>query len=174
MEEATATPDRPARAHDAAHAALLLQHASRLARRSERRAGRRPAWVWLIASYYISAGLWSLAVYYQLLTGNVTLLPPSRMMFFEGYGSADYGLFMSFSVLSVLAGVLFVQLRKESAYLFVLKFASAAGLTVWYGLTRGALDASRPENMLAALGLWSVSAGVCWYAWRLMRQGVLK
>lgn len=177
MQNATARPDDAAPAPVGVQAAALqvqLAARDRRARRAARRAARRPPWVWLIASYYVSAGLWSLAIYYQLLNGQLTLLPPSRRMYFEGYGSMDYLLLMSFSLLGVIAGLLFVQLRKESVYLFALKFAGAAGVTIWYGLTRGALDASSPGNLLAALVLWSVSAVVCYYAWLLQQRGVLK
>lgn len=135
---------------------------------------RRPSWVWLIASYYISAGLWSLAIYWQLYTGALMLLPPSSRLYFDNYTGADFGLLMAIAALGIAAGVLLVMLRRASFYLFALRFACAVGLAVWNAYTRGAPDTSRPGYILAALVLWSASAAVCFYAWRLLRMGVLK
>ena len=138
------------------------------------RIARRPPLVWLIASYYLSAGAWSLAIYYQLASGTLTLLPPSRLAYFESYQGGDYALLMAASLLGMAAAVLLLLLRKESVYLFALKFAYSAGLAVWYALSKGALDTSRPEYLLAGLLLWSAAAAVCFYAWSLMQKGVLK
>jgi hypothetical protein len=135
---------------------------------------RRPSWVWLISSYYISAGLWSLAIYWQLYNGALTLLPPSSRIYFDAYTGADYGLLAAISVLGIGAAALFVMLRRASVYLFMARFVLAVGVASWNALNKGALDSSRPGYILAALVLWSVSAAVCFYAWRLMRKGVLK
>lgn len=135
---------------------------------------RRPSWVWLIASYYISAGLWSLAIYWQLYTGALTLLPPSSRLYFDNYTGADYVPLLALSVLGIAAGALFVMLRRASAYLFAARFVLAVGVAVWNALSKGALDTSRPGYVLAALALWSVSAAVCFYAWHLVRKGVLR
>lgn len=135
---------------------------------------RRPSWVWLIASYYISAGLWSVAIYWQLYTGQLTLLPPSSRIHFEGYTGADYAPLLLVSVLGIAAGVLLVLLRRASVYLFGARFVLAAVLALWNAHAHGALDTSRPGYLLAALVLWSASAAVCFYAWHLLRKGVLK
>lgn len=135
---------------------------------------RRPSWVWLIGSYYISYGVWSLVIYWQLYTGTLTLLPPSSRLYFDNYTGADYWPLMALSVLAIVAAVLLLLLRRASVYLFTLRFVCAVGLAVWHAYTKGALDTSRPGYVLAALVLWSASAAVCFYAWHLMRKGVLK
>ncbi len=135
---------------------------------------RRPSWVWLIASYYISAGLWSLAVYWQLYTGELTLLPPSSRVYFDNYTGADYWPLAAASALGILAAVLLLMLRRASAYLFAARFVFAVAWALWNAYARGAPDTSRPGFVLAALALWSASAAVCFYAWHLMRKGVLK
>jgi len=138
------------------------------------RTARRPRLVWLIGSYYVSAGLWSLAIYSQLATGSLSLLPQSRLIYFENYQGLDYSLLMLASLLGITAGVLLMLLRRASVYVFALKFVFAVALAVWQGLTIGGLDTSRPEYLLAGLLLWSASATVCFYAWHLMQKGVLK
>ncbi len=135
---------------------------------------RRPSWVWLIASYYLSAGVWSLAIYWQLYSGALTLLPPSSASYFEGYARADYLLLMAASALGMLAAVLFLLLRRAAVYVFAFRFVLALGLAVRNALVHGSMDTSRPGYVLAALLLWGAAAGVCYYAWHLMRRGVLK
>lgn len=152
---------------------MNIEHvAARPARRQKDR--RRPSWVWLIASYYISAGLWSLAIYWQLYTGKLTLLPPSNLPYFANLAGADYWPLMALSGLGVCAAVLLLLLRRVSLYLFALHFALGVGFAVWNALARGALDTSRPGMILAGLALWSASAAVCFYVWHLAQKGVLK
>lgn len=134
---------------------------------------RRPRWVWLISSFYVSSGLWSLLIYYQIAAG-MKPLPPSGLAHFANYSGLDFLPLMSVSALSVIAGVLFLLLQKASVYVFLFKFAFADLLTIWLALTKGAMDTSRPEYIIAGLVLWASSAGVCYYAWHLMRKGVLK
>lgn len=134
---------------------------------------KRPRWVWLISSFYISAGLWAILIYSQMSAG-LKPLPPSVLAHFEGYSGSDYLLLISLHALSVIAGALFLALRKESVYVFIFKFGIGVPLTVCYALEKGALDASRPENVIVALIGWSAAALVCFYAWRLMKEGVLK
>ncbi len=134
---------------------------------------RRPRWVWLISSFYVSSGLWSLLIYYQIATGEKPL-PASSLAHFANYSGPDFLPLMSLAVLGVIAGVLFVLLRKASVYVFALRFACAVILAVWQAMTKGSMDTSRPENIMAGLVLWGASAAVCFYAWHLMRKGVLK
>ncbi len=72
---------------------------------------KRPRWVWLIASFYISAGLWALLIYADMLSGGKPL-PPSVLSHFENYSALDYGLVISVSILNLIAGALFLMLRK--------------------------------------------------------------
>lgn len=134
---------------------------------------KRPALVWLISSFYISAGLWALLAYYQMSSG-LAPLPPSILAHFADYSEFDYQLLMSVAALNVIAGVLFLLLRRESVYVFAFKFVAGVLLTVWDALTKGGMDASSAEYMIVALMLWSASAAVCFYAWHLMRKGVLR
>lgn len=140
---------------------------------SERRSLKRPALVWLLSSFYISAGLWSLLVYFQMLSG-ASPLPPSVLAHFENYSRSDYWLLMSVAALNVIAGALFLLLRREAVYVFGFKFLVAVPLSVWDALTRDAMDRSEPGNIVVALLLWSASAAVFFYAWKLRKKGVLR
>ncbi len=135
---------------------------------------RRPSWVWLISSYYLSAGLWSIAIYWQLSHGALTLLPPSSLAYFENYTAVDYGLLMIVHALGIAAAVLLLLLRRAAVYVFAARFVFGVGLTVRTALVHGYLDTSRPGLMLASLLLWSAAAAVCFYAWHLLRKGVLR
>ena len=134
---------------------------------------RRPALVWLIASYCISAGLWSLLIYYQVASG-LHPLPASKLAYFENYSGADYWPLAAVSLLNVIAGVLLLMRRKESVHVFAFKFALAVGVAVWNALEKGSMDTSEPQYIIIGLLLWGASAAVCFYAWYLMRKGVLK
>ncbi len=134
---------------------------------------RRPAHVWFIGSFFISAGLWSLLVYYQISQG-MHPLPESRLAYFANYSPSDYWPLMLVSTLTVIAGVLLLLLRKEAVYAFAFRFALAVGVAVWHALTKGSMDTSEPEYLIVGLALWSASAAVCFYAWYLVRKGVLK
>lgn len=146
--------------------------ALRPARRQRDR--RRPSWVWLIGSYYISAGLWSLVIYWQLYTHRLSLLPPSTLIYFDNYSGADYAVLMGLSALGIAAAIALLLLRRASVYLFALKFTLAVGLAVYGAFNGGGLDTSRPGFIVGGLLLWSVAAAVCFYAWHLLRKGVLK
>lgn len=164
----------PPRAMQALDIYCGWRHANKMNMEFKRKPSvRRPRWVWLIASFYISAGLWSL-LFYVLIASGEKPLPPSTLAHFANYSTLDFLPLMSGSVLSVIAGVLFVMLRRASVYFFAFKFAFADVLTIWLALTKGAMDASRPENIALGLLLWGSSAGVCFYAWYLMRRGVLR
>jgi hypothetical protein len=153
--------------------AMSIEHeGAHPARRQRDR--RRPSWVWLIGSYYISAGLWSLAIYWQLYTHRLSLLPPSTRIYFDNYTGADYGVLMGLSALGICAAIALLMLRRASVYLFAARFMFSALLAIYGAFHGGALDTSRPGYVLAGLVLWSVSAGVCFYAWHLLRKGVLK
>jgi len=121
---------------------------------------RRPAWVWLISSFYISAGLWSLLIYFQVSSG-LHPLPESKLAYFGNYSASDYWPLMSVSGLNVIAGALFLFLRKESVYVFGFKFVFAVGVAVWNALEKDAMDTSRFEYIIVGLLLWSASAAVC-------------
>ncbi len=138
-----------------------------------RRRKRRPALVWLISSYCISSGLWALLIYFQVAQG-LHPLPESKLAYFANYSGSDYWPLMAVSALNVVAGVLFLLLRRESVFVFFGKFIYAAGVAVWNALGKGAPDTSDPKYILAGLLLWGASAAVCFYAWHLMRKGVLK
>jgi hypothetical protein len=135
---------------------------------------RRPSWVWLIAAYYLSAGAWSLAIYWQLYSGGLTLLPPSSLAYFENYTGVDYLLMMAVSALGILAAVLLLLLRRAAVYVFAFHFVYALGLALRNAFVHGVMDASRPGLVLAALLLWGAAAAVCFYAWHLLRKGLLK
>ncbi len=138
-----------------------------------RRHTRRPALVWLISGYCLSSGLWSLLIYYQIAQG-MHPLPESKLAYFANYSGADYWPLMAVGALNVVAGVLFVLLRRESVFVFFGKFFFAAGVAVWNALEKGAPDTSEPKYILAGLLLWGASAAVCFYAWHLLRKGVLR
>lgn len=141
--------------------------------RSRLRIRRRPALVWLISSYCIATGLWSLLLYFQVSSG-LHPLPQSKLDYFENYSGSDYWPLMTISVLTVIAGMLLLLLRKESVYVFAFKFALAVGVAVWNALEKGSMDTSRFEYIIIGLLLWGSSAAVCFYAWYLMRKGVLR
>jgi len=134
---------------------------------------KRPRWVWLISSFYISAGLWGLLSCLDMMSGGKPL-PPSVLAHFENYSALDWGLVISVRIFDVIVGVLFLLLRKASVYVFGFKFVYGVALTLREALTRGAMDASTAERVLPAAILWSVSAAVVFYALHLMRKGVLK
>lgn len=136
---------------------------------------KRPALVWLISSFYISAGFWSILIYSQMsFSGVTTLLPESSRAYFGNYSGFDYWPLMFVSALGIIAGVLFLLLRRESVHAFAFRFVIAVGVAVWNALEKGSIDTSRPGYILAGLLLWGASAAVCFYAWRLMRNGVLR
>jgi hypothetical protein len=134
---------------------------------------RRPALVWFIASFCISSGLWGLLMYYQIASG-MHPLPASKLAYFENYSGFDYLPLMAVHALNVVAGVLLLLLRKEAVYVFCGKFVFAVGVAVWNALEKSSMDTSEPQYIIIGLLLWSASAAVCFYAWYLMRKGVLR
>lgn len=133
---------------------------------------RRPALVWLISSFCISSGLWSLLIYYQVAQG-LHPLPESKLAYFANYSGSDYWPLMTISALTVLAGGLLLLLRKEAVPAFAVKFAGGVGVAVWNAQEKGAMDTSEPQYLLVGLLLWSASAAMIFYAWHLKRKGVL-
>jgi hypothetical protein len=134
---------------------------------------RRPALVWFIGSFCISSGLYAILYYYQIAHG-MHPLPESKLAYFANYSAADYWPLVAVNTLTVLAGALLIMLRKAALYAFALKFVLAVGVAVWDALTLGAPDTSEPEYIVVGLLLWGGSAAVVFYAWYLMRKGVLK
>ncbi len=141
--------------------------------RARVRVRRRPALVWFLGSFCISSGLYAILFYYQISNG-MHPLPESKLLSFENYAGSDYWPMMLVSALTVLAGMLLLLLRKESVFVFTLKFILGAGVAVWNALTKGALDTSEFGYIVAGLLLWSASAAMVFYAWYLVRKGVLK
>ncbi len=141
--------------------------------RARVRIKRRPALVWLIGSFSISSGLYAMLFYYQIANG-MHPLPESKLAYFANYSGADFWPLAAVSALSVLAGALLILLRKQAVHAFALKFAAGVGVAVWNALEKGSMDTSEPQYILAGLLLWGLSAAMVFYAWHLMRKGVLK
>lgn len=134
---------------------------------------RRPALVWLVSSFCISAGLWAMLVLYLISIGEHPL-PESKLAYFANYSSADFWPLMFVQFLNVVAGVLLLLLRREAVYMFAIKFAAAVGVAVWNALEKGSMDTSEIGNIIIGLLLWGASAAVVFYAWYLKQKGVLK
>ena len=133
----------------------------------------RPVWVWIISIFYVFSAGSSLISFYFLFSGTIRI-PEEQRQYLANLTVFDHALTFLMGAVDLVAAVLFFRLKKASAYLFPATFIFGLLITIWHAATKGWLTALGGPGFIGALFGWAIAIGVCAYAWRLRKTGVLK
>ena len=133
----------------------------------------RPVWVWIISVLYIFSAGSTLVSYFLLFSGTLGI-PEEQRQYLASLTVFDHALTFLMGAVNLLAAVLFFRLKKISAYIFPANFAFGLIVTIWHAATRGWLGAMNGPGFVGYLVGSAMAIGVCAYAWRLRKTGVLK
>lgn len=123
----------------------------------------RPVWVWIIFVFYIFSAGSTLASYFFLYSGAISI-PEEQRQYLASLTVFDHAFTFLMGAVNIVTAVLFFRLRKISAYLFPATFAVGLLMTIWHVATKGWLTAMSGSGFIGALFGWAIAIGVCAYA----------
>jgi hypothetical protein len=136
-------------------------------------AAQRPVWVWIIAIYYtLSAGFTLLS--YIVIASGVLLLTPEHQVYPSGLGPFDYIASVGVGILTLIAAVLLVLLKKTAVLLFGASLCLKVGLMLVILVKSNWVQTLGGSGLIGAFAGWALLGAVTFYSRRLRQLGVLR
>ena len=123
--------------------------------------GRRPVLVWFFSMFYIVAALGTLAFCQMAFT--TTSLPPGYVLSIAAT-----------ALLTLVAAVAFLFLRRQAFHLFVLALAASLVMYAWPFVNRGEFPGPWYARMVSTVAGFGLMIAVVLYCRTLRNAGVLK
>ena len=133
---------------------------------------KRPGLVWAILIFYFFSAAWVLLSFYRIHSGAIALNPQQRA-YFDGLGLIDYSLSVILEVANLAGAISLFLLRKVALYLFGGALVVNMLTTMWQALGTNLTQVMGPSGLSGTIIGWVIMISVCFYTWRLARNGIL-
>lgn len=134
---------------------------------------RRPAWVWVISTFYLLSAGWTILSFGMILSGAVPMSPAQRQ-YFSSLTTFDYVLALGIAVLNLTGTVLLFLLRRQAFQVFLSAFIIGLLTTIYQVIAKNWLSAIGGPGLIGACIGWLISISIIMYVRALSRRGVLR
>lgn len=112
---------------------------------------------------------------------RATSATPEQQIYVNTLTPVDFGLVLLVSLALFMGSIKLFLLRRTSLYFFVGGLAATLAKMLWDGFAKSWFTGLAPAGLAAEQGqpwiFWGVFVGallgICWYSWRLTKEGVL-
>ena len=133
---------------------------------------RRPGWIWVISIFFMLSCGWTLLSFYLIFSGSIPITAAQRA-YFEALSPFDVLLTLLIGLANFSGAIALFLLRRVAFHLFVVAFAASILLALWHAATKGWVQALGGTGLMGAIISYGIVALVCFYSWKLMKQGTL-
>ena len=134
---------------------------------------RRPTLVWVIFVFYMLSAGWTLYSFYLVLSGAIPLQSVQKE-YFDSLTSVDWALTTLLFLTNLLGAIFLILLQRWSFFLLTASLVINILMLSWHALSKDwlvAVEGPGKTGMFFGIGL---TAAICFYSWRLLKQGFLK
>lgn len=133
----------------------------------------RPGWVWAIFILYVLSAISTVASFGLIMSGSLDL-PEDQRQYLANLSATDYAISFLIASINLTAAILLFRLRKASFHFFMASLLLNVLVTIWHATTNGFYPAAGGAGIVGILASYAFRVAICFYVWRLVRNGTLK
>ncbi len=134
---------------------------------------KRPILVWVISIFYVLTAGSSLLSSYLVLSGSIPL-SPGQKAYFDSITTLDLMLSILLCLANFIGAVCLFLLRRPAFYLLTGAWLLGILMMIWHSLSKGWIAAMGALGTVGTFIGLGISAVICLYNWRLLKNGVLR
>jgi hypothetical protein len=133
---------------------------------------KRPAWVWLISTFFFISACWTLLSFY-LIHFEIITVPIETKQYFNTLAFQDHFITIVLGIINILAAIYLLLLKKISFYLFLSSLIINTLFTTLHAINKGLFAALSSGGLIGAIISYIILIGICLYSRKLMKSHIL-
>ena len=133
---------------------------------------RRTRWIWAISIFYLVSAGWTLLSFVLIYSGTISVNPAQRA-YLDSLSGFDFGITVLIGLFNLSGAVALFILNRVAFKLFVTAFVASVAVALWHATTKEWLEALGGPGFIGTMIGYGISAAVCFYAWKLIKRGIL-